>query len=233
MAVYLFTVKVISRGRDGGNMLAAAAYRAGSRLVEQAEWDPGSAVAHAAHAAGAELADTATGRAWDFSRKLVEFSEVSLPDRAPGWMADRQSLWSAVEASEKRCDVRLGREIILGLPRELGRDEQIALVRDFVAEHVTSRGMVCDWSLHEPTASDGKPQPHCHLLTTTRAIDPDKPTGFGKKMRELDRRDLIVSWRQGWEQSANHALEMAGREERIDGRSIAARLEAALEAGDF
>jgi hypothetical protein len=93
--------------------------------------------------------------------------------------------------------------------------------------------MVCDWPLHEPVASDGKPQPHCHLLTTTRAIDPAKPTGFGKKMRELDRRDLIVEWRQGWEQSANHALELADREERIDARSLEARFRDALERGDF
>ena len=167
-----------------------------------------------------ELADAATGRAWDFSRKPVEHSEIALPSGAPEWMADRQALWSAVEASERRCDARLGREIILGLPRELDREAQLELVRDFVAEHVTSRGMVCDWSLHEPVASDGKSQPHCHLLTMTRAIDPAKPTGFGKKMRELDRRDLIVEWRQGWEQSANHALELAG-ERSADRRPVA------------
>ena len=96
MAVYLFTVKTISRGKNGGNMLAAAAYRPGSRLVERAEWDPGSAIASAAHAAGAELADAATGRAWDFSRKPVEHSEIALPSDAPEWMTDRQALWSAV-----------------------------------------------------------------------------------------------------------------------------------------
>src|SRR4051794_2909954 len=57
MAVYLLTVRTISRGRAGGNMLAAAAYRSGSRLVERDGWDPGSVVAAAAHAAGERLAD--------------------------------------------------------------------------------------------------------------------------------------------------------------------------------
>ena len=47
-------------------------------------------------------------------------------------MADRERLWNAVEAAEKRKDARLARETQLALPRELDREAQLALLRGFV-----------------------------------------------------------------------------------------------------
>ena len=47
-------------------------------------------------------------------------------------MANREALWSAVEAGEKRKDAQLARDIEFALPQELSREHAIALARDFV-----------------------------------------------------------------------------------------------------
>ena len=41
---------------------------------------------------------------------MLSMLEILLPDGAPDWMADRQKLWNAVEAAEKRKDAQLARE---------------------------------------------------------------------------------------------------------------------------
>jgi hypothetical protein len=55
VALYRLEVKVVSRAKQGASMVAGAAYRSGSRLVEH---DHGrSAVAASAHLAGVALED--------------------------------------------------------------------------------------------------------------------------------------------------------------------------------
>src|SRR3954453_2244463 len=152
MAVYRLSVSVISRGDGGRSALASAAYRAAERLVERGrEWLT-SAVGAAAYRSGAGLAGDG-GQAFDFSAKRgVVHSEIVLPPDAPVWMGDRERLWNAVEASEKRKDARLARETQLALPRELGREAQLELVRDFVPKQMVARGMVAGPRRRPPAA---------------------------------------------------------------------------------
>ncbi|TBY01688.1 hypothetical protein E0I94_31305, partial [Rhizobium laguerreae] len=49
----------------------------------------------------------------------------------------------------------------------------IALVREFVRDNLTSKGMVADWVYHD---KDGNP--HIHLMTTLRPLTQE---GFGRK----------------------------------------------------
>src|SRR5690349_19623327 len=107
----MLQVKVVSRRAGGGSIVAGAAYRAGERLVEHDR--ARSAVAASAHLAGERLEDERGGIAHDFRGKAVEHAEVVLPAGAPAWMADRERLWNSVEAAEKRCDARLGRELVV------------------------------------------------------------------------------------------------------------------------
>ena len=96
MAIYHFSAKVIGRGA-GSSAVASAAYRSGSRLH-----------------------DERLDRHHDFSNKTgVVHSEVMLPDGAPEHLRDRQVLWNAVEATEKRKDAQLAREVEFAIPREL------------------------------------------------------------------------------------------------------------------
>src|SRR4051812_43653814 len=128
--MYRLSVSVISRGA-GRSALAAAAYREAGRLVEMGLAAITSAIAAAGYRSGGALS-SGDGRAFDFSAKRgVVHTEVALPAAAPVWMMDRELLWNAVEASEKRKDARLARETQLALPRELDRESQIELARSF------------------------------------------------------------------------------------------------------
>lgn len=193
MAIFHFSAQMISRGA-GRSCVAAAAYRTGTRL-------------HDAH----------TGLDHDFTRRAdVREAVIVTPDEAPAWAQDRQSLWDAVNAAEKRGDAQTAREIEVSLPRELTPDQQRALVVGYVQRAFAAQGMVADIGIHEGHNPD-QPNPHAHILLTTRPLTPD---GFGPKNRDWNRKDQLMGWRQGWAAAVNRALEQAGHPERIDARSF-------------
>lgn len=194
VAIYHLSAKVISRA-GGRSSVAAAAYRSGGRLH-----------------------DARQGVEHDYSRKGgVVHSEIMAPANAPKWMRDRDQLWNAVEAVEKRRDAQLARELEVALPRELDRGARLELLRGFVQREFVDRGMIADLAIHEGTARDGHGQPHAHVMLTMRELTGE---GFGKKDRSWNAPDLLMGWREAWARDANTALERAGRPERIDHRSL-------------
>ena len=194
VAIYHLSAKVISR-TGGRSSVAAAAYRSGGRLH-----------------------DARQGIEHDYSRKGgVVHSEIMAPENAPDWMHDRDQLWNAVEAVEKRKDAQLAREIEVALPRELDRGARLELLHGFVRHEFVDRGMIADVAVHEGKARDGHGQPHAHIMLTMRELTGE---GFGKKDRSWNAPDLLVGWREAWARDANAALERAGRSERIDHRSL-------------
>lgn len=194
VAIYHLSAKVISRA-GGRSSVAAAAYRTAGRLRDDRQ-----------------------GLEHDYSRKGgVVHSEIMAPENAPDWMRDRDQLWNAVEAVEKRRDAQLAREIEVALPRELDRGERLELLRGFVQREFVDRGMIADVAIHEGKARDGHGQPHAHVMLTMRELTGE---GFGKKDRSWNAPDLLVGWREAWARDANIALERAGRSERIDHRSL-------------
>lgn len=194
MAIYHLSAKVISRA-GGRSSVAAAAYRTAGRLRDDRQ-----------------------GLEHDYSRKGgVVHSEIMAPESAPDWMRDRDQLWNAVEAVEKRRDAQLAREIEVALPRELDRGERLELLRGFVQREFVDRGMIADVAIHEGKARDGHGQPHAHVMLTMRELTGE---GFGKKDRSWNAPDLLMGWREAWARDANTALELAGRSERIDHRSL-------------
>ena len=194
MAIYHLSAKVISRS-VGQSAVAAAAYRSASVLT-----------------------DERTGRTCDYTRKeRVDHTEIMAPEHTPAWMRDRGQLWNAVEKAEKRKDAQLAREVEVSLPRELNREQQIELVREFVLAEFVERGMIADVAIHAPPAKDGEEQPHAHILLTQRVLTAE---GFGGKERAWNDKEMLGGWRERWAAKANAALENAGRSERIDHRSL-------------
>ena len=180
MAIYHFSAKVISRA-NGSSALAAAAYRSASRLN-----------------------DERLDRHHDFSNKAgVVHSEVMLPEGAPEHLSDREKLWNAVEAAEKRIDAQLAREIEFAIPREMTQEQGIELARDFVREEFVDRGMIADLNVHWDIGADGLAKPHAHIMLTMREVSED---GFGPKNREWNRTDLLEKWRERWSDHVNQRL---------------------------
>jgi len=195
MAIYHFSAKVIGRS-SGSSAVAAAAYRSAS-----------------------ELFDERLQRHHDFSNKTgVTHSEVMLPEGAPEHLADRTTLWNAVEAGEKRKDAQLAREIEFSIPREMTRDQGVSLARGFVKHEFVDRGMIADLNVHWDKAEDGSPKPHAHVMMTMREVGPE---GFGNKVVPWNDRALLQHWREAWGAHVNERLTELGINARIDHRSYA------------
>lgn len=194
MAIYHLNVQIISRGQ-GRSCVAAAAYRAGVRLEDERQ-----------------------GLTHDYTRRQdVRETWIQMPEEVPTWIADRQTLWTAIDAAEKRKDAQTAREVNVALPRELTPAQQRDAVQKFVQAAFVERGMVADVALHEGH-NPHDPNPHAHILLTTRTITAE---GWGAKNRDWNAKDLLVNWRTQWEITCNEALIDAGQSVQIDARSLA------------
>ena len=266
MAIYHLEAKVVSRGA-GRSAVAASAYLSCSRLYN--DYD---------------------GIQHDYTKKQgLVWQQIFLPAYAPQEWKDRAQLWNAVEEVETAKDSRLAREFVVALPIELNREEQIALLQDFIREQFVSDGMCADAAIHD---TDGH-NPHAHILLTVRPLDErgkwqyktekeylcvrdgeergftaaefktaqadgwekqypykvgkkkvymtpsaaeaqmlvradkhPKSTRYGRQNPISERwnsEEQLAAWRAAWADVSNRCLEHAGREERIDHRSNAAR----------
>ncbi|AUW46188.1 Ti-type conjugative transfer relaxase TraA [Rhizobium leguminosarum] len=227
MAIMFVRAQVISRGA-GRSIVSAAAYRHRTRMMD-------------------EQAGTSFSYRGGASELVHE--ELALPDQMPTWLRTAidgrsvagasEALWNAVDAFEKRADAQLARELIIALPEELTRAENIALVREFVRDNLTSNGMVADWVYHD---RDGNP--HIHLMTTLRplteegfgqkkvavtgddgaplrVVTPDRPKGRIVYRLWAGDKETMKAWKIAWAETANRHLALAGHEIRLDGRSYA------------
>jgi Ti-type conjugative transfer relaxase TraA len=197
MAIFHLSVKVISRS-SGRSAVAAAAYRGAERLH-----------------------DERLDRDHDFTNKDgVVHSEVMLPEGAPQELSDRERLWNAVEAAEKRKDAQLAREVEFAIPRELSQEQGIELAREFVEAEFVAKGMIADLNVHWDIGADGQPKPHAHVMLTMREVGED---GFGAKVRDWNKSELVEQWRERWADHVNQRLAELDIDARIDHRSLEAQ----------
>jgi MobA/MobL family len=180
-----------------------------------------SATAMAAYRSGSIIVDKASGKIHDYTKKSgVDHSEILspiAPTNSNKWLTDRTELWNCVEAGEKRYDAQLAREIVIAIPRELDRDDQIALVCEYIQSSFVDRGMVADINLHH---LDGD-NPHAHVMLTMRElkIDEQGTVSFGNKDRTWNDKKLLAKQKLEWDGFANQYLKRAGFDVRIDSRS--------------
>ncbi|MBL1227224.1 MobQ family relaxase [Enterococcus sp. BWR-S5] len=145
MAIYHFSMKIISRG-SGQNAVASAAYRSGEKLI-----------------------DENTGETKFYKREVMPETMILAPDSSPSWVYDRQRLWNEVEKAEKRVNSQLSRELQIALPIELNEEQQRELMKDFLQSNCVGKGMIADVGIHR----DHPENPHAHVMLTTREISAD------------------------------------------------------------
>lgn len=144
MAIYSCECKVFGRAK-GQSAVGKAAYRSGEKLTN--EYD---------------------GMTHDYTKKGgVVYSEIMLCENAPKEYQDRVTLWNAVEKVEKDNGARLAREYRVCLQREFTLEENIEVVRKYIKENFTDKGMIADYSIHDK--NDGNP--HAHIMLTMRPLD--------------------------------------------------------------
>ena len=218
MAIYHLSIKIISRGK-GKSAVAAAAYRAGEKILNQHD-----------------------GIEHDYTRKGgVVHTEIILPDNAPPEYKNRAVLWNAVEQVEKAKNSQLAREIELALPIELTKEQNLFLVREYVKRHFVAAGMCADIAIHDT----GGGNPHAHIMLAMRPFNDDRTWGDKqKKVYILDKDGSKIydpikrqykcnkiqttdwneqtraeEWRAAWAEYVNGVLEHNHHAERIDHRS--------------
>jgi hypothetical protein len=207
VAIFYMDVKIIGRS-SGRSATGAAAYRSGEKL---------QSVAHASYQSGEKLQGKSGEITHDYRKKKgVVHSEILLPDNAPEEYKDRQTLWNAVESSEKRKDAQLAREIIVALPREFDLSEDKEVLRKYIQENFVNKGMIADFSIHDK--KDGNP--HAHIMLTMRNISFD---GFGLKNTDWNKKTELLSYRKAWTHIINNTFEQKGMDERIDHRTLKAQ----------
>lgn len=217
MAIYHLSIKIISRGK-GKSAVAASAYRSGEKIKN--EYD---------------------GIVHNFTRKGgIAHTEILLPQNAPQAFLDRGTLWNSVEKIEKSKNSQLAREIEIALPKELDREKQINLVREYVKENFVKVGMCADIALHDK--NDGNP--HAHILLTMRPLNEDTTWGAkskkeyildgnGEKVKlkngnyktrkinttDWNEQEKAEQWRKAWANITNKYLEGNSIHEKVDHRS--------------
>ena len=227
MAIMFVRAQVIGRG-TGRSIVSAAAYRHRARMMDE---------------------QAGTSFSYRGGAGELKHEELALPDEIPAWLrraiaaksvaAASEALWNAVDAFETRVDAQLARELIIALPEELTRAENIALVREFVRDNLTSQGMIADWVYHD---KDGNP--HIHLMTALRpltqegfgrkkvpvlgadgaplrVVTPDRPKGRIVYRLWAGDKETMKAWKIAWAQTATRHLALAGHDIRLDGRSYA------------
>jgi len=193
MAIFHLHVQIIKRS-SGRSSVAASAYRAGEKLHNEND-----------------------GITHDYTRKSgVVHAEIMLPENAPQKYNNRSILWNAVEKIEKRKDAQTAREIDIALPVEFDRQEQIALVQEYIKENFVDKGMCADFAVH----NKGDGNPHAHIMLTTREVS---ASGFGGKNRDWNDKSNIEGWRENWADICNKKLQTKGISERIDHRTLKAQ----------
>ena len=164
----------------------------------------------------------------------------------PEWAEDDPgSYWSAADQYE-RSNGRLYSEIQFALPKELDEAGRREAASDFAAHLTGPEKLPYTMAIHRGGA-EGE-NPHAHLMYSERGNDGIErsaeqwfrryngkapETGGARKSRAAKAGDWLEKTRKAWEQTANQALERAGREERIDGRSLAERRDEAYRSGDL
>ena len=186
----------------------------------------GAGQSAAAH--GAYIAREGKYAAQSLDDEAVSVEHGNLPEFALG---DAHAFWIAADAHE-RANGRLWTEIEVSLPRELSRDDQIALAREFREAMIGDRHAY-SMAIHVPKTLDGHAEnPHIHLMFSERVIDArttllDEDTYFKRngalKDRSWNDQEKVEAVRLAWETMANRALERAGFDARIDRRSLAAQ----------
>ena len=167
------------------------------------------------------------------AKRGVEACFILGPPDAPSWAQDRAALWNAAEARETRSNSVTAREWELALPSEISDAARIEITRAFAAQLVERYGVAADVAIHAPHREGDQRNHHAHILTTTRVLSAE---GLTDKTRILDAASTggpeIEAMRGVWAELQNHALELAGQEERVDHRSLEVQREEALSLGD-
>lgn len=161
--------------------------------------------------------------------------DMIAPTGAPDWARDPSKLWARTEQNETRKNARVGREIVMALPHELGAEARRALAYEIGQLLVDRYGVAVQVAIHAPDRGGDSRNFHAHLLFTPRQVGPDE---FGEHAAKvLDEfpggAAEIKALRAAIADRTNEALKCAGLASRVDARRLEEQKQEAASSGNF
>ena len=186
MSLYHLSSKVHGRTKESNKTaVSAAAYRNGERY------------------------EGIDGHVSNYSRKKVDGNSLIFPSYVEN-RPDAQSLWQMADRAELKKDgtfkdsSRSAREFEFSLMTELTPGQNRYLARDFARYMSEKYGVACNIAFHH---LEGK-NPHAHMMYTVRKIEADGT--LSEKVRELDKKNVLLDARKKWAELATEHLKRAG-----------------------
>jgi hypothetical protein len=194
MSQYRFSLsKAVSRGK-GQSAVAKAAYNRREQLHDDRMDKFTRNYGNSTKNSGGRDDVLFSGIFYDTSRNV------------PDWVTDREKMWNAQVAAEKRKDAREAQEIIVNLPWELTQKQREYMLTDFCRELTRGTGRIADVNMHKAPKHGDDRNIHAHILMTVREIGKD---GFTGKRLEITTPQLD-SLRQKWAARGAKELRKAG-----------------------
>ena len=118
---------------------------------------------------GQKVRDERTGELYQYGRadRVMHVGTI-LPESASAVWNEPAELFNSIEQYEKASNARTAKKIIVALPREFSREENIETIEDFIKTTITDKGYAATYAIHE---DKGGNNPHAHILIPNRPID--------------------------------------------------------------
>lgn len=140
----------------------------------------------------------------EIENELIRQAQEKYPDKKINSHSFELSkhIWETTDAIEKRKDAQLFREVIVSLYEELPLEKQVSILKEFIQENFTSKGMIADVCIHR---NKDQKNPHAHIMLTMRDFDLEKKS-FGKKNRDWNDQKQVEKYRAHWAELSESVL---------------------------
>jgi len=169
----------------------------------------------------------------------------------PEWAHTPDEFWSASDRFG-RANGRAYREINIALQNELGLEENIRLVEDFIRESGIANEHAYVYAIHSRDSVDGTQENiHAHIMFNEKIIEHDRPldrydyfrsyavnaqgeptSGYRTSTKHSSKQGILAD-RYLWESIVNRKFRELNMDERVSAKSLKAQRAELLEQGRF
>lgn len=118
----------------------------------------------------------------------------------PAWAQDDPSKFWAMADEYERANGQTYKEHIISIPRELPEQQRIIFIRTWIQKELGNK-YPYTYAMHETMASDGKTNPHAHIMFSTRQLD-----GIDRQPEKFFKRYNAKNPKQGGAKKAETGL---------------------------
>ena len=110
--------------------------------------------------------------------------------KIPAIFEKENQFWNTIDKNERK-NGRVNSELLISLPRELSVKGKVEMIEDFI-KNTLNKNTSYSYAIHNPVASDGLPNPHCHLMLYEKNF----PRNFYNEelSKEINKKDFNLTF---------------------------------------